>query len=230
MNKIRFIWVFALFVSLPATAQQNNIWYFGLKGGLNFNAVPGTSSPFAIGNSAMIADEGCGSICDENGQLLFYSNGVTVYNRNHAVMLNGDNLAGNISSVQSCLIVPIPGNDSIYYIFTSDAIENNYARGYNYSVVNMQADNGNGAVIAKNILLQASCTERITAARHANGTDVWVITNDNSSNTFRAWLVGCNGLQLTPVVSNTGVILDQEVVANTGMLKVSPDGKQICQK
>lgn len=177
----------------------------------------------------MMANEGCGSICDKNGQLLFYSNGETVYNRRHEVMLNGDNLAGNISSVQSCLIVPMPGNDSIYNIFTSDAIENNYAKGYNYSVVNMRGDNGNGAVIAKNILLQSSCTERLTAVRHANGVDVWVITNDNSSNTFRAWRVSCNGVQGTPVISNTGVVLDQGRVLNTGMMKVSPDGKQLCQ-
>ena len=82
---------------------------------------------------------------------------------------------------------------------------------------------------AKNILLHASCTERMTAVRHANGISVWVITNDNNSNTFRAWLVGCNGLQATPVVSNTGVVLDQDIIVNTGMMKVSPDGKQLCQ-
>jgi gliding motility-associated-like protein len=144
-------------------------------------------------------------------------------------MLNGDNLAGNISSVQSCLIVPIPGNDSLYYIFTSDAVENNYARGYCYSLVNMNRDNGNGEVIAKNILLQAPGTERLTAARHADGSSIWIITNDFNSDTFRAWLVGCNGLQANPVISNTGVVLDQYLVANTGMMKVSPDGKQVCQ-
>ncbi len=229
MRKSAIIFVLVLINSFPSVAQQNNIWYFGLKGGLDFNDIPGSSLPVAIGNSVMMADEGCGSICDINGQLLFYSNGVTVYNRKHEVMLNGDNLAGNTSSVQSCLIVPVPGNDSIYYIFTSDALENNYARGYRYSVVNMHKDNGNGEVIAKNILLQASCTERLTAARHADGVSVWVITNDNSSNTFRTWLINCNGLQPTPVVSNSGVVLDQDIVSNTGMMKISPDGKQLCQ-
>jgi gliding motility-associated-like protein len=229
MNKNRFILLLVLIVSLSSAAQQNNIWYFGLKGGLDFNPVPGSPSPVAIGNSAMLANEGCSSVCDANGQLLFYSNGVTVYNRKHLVMLNGDNLAGNISSVQSCLVVPIPGNDSLFYIFTSDAVENNYAKGYCYSLVNMKRDNGFGEVVAKNIQLQASCTERLTAVRHANGLSVWVITNDNNSNTFRAWLVGCNGLQAAPVVSSVGVVLDQDIVANVGMMKVSPDGKQLCQ-
>jgi gliding motility-associated-like protein len=229
MNNTRIIFVIVLFLSFSSEGQQNNIWLFGHKGGLNFNAAPGSAPPVEIANSAMIADEGCSSICDLNGQLLFYSNGVTVYNRKHQVMLNGDNLAGNISSVQSCLIVPIPGSDSLYYIFTSDALENNFARGYHYSLVNMKRDNGFGEVIAKNILLQASCTERLTAVRHADGLYVWVITNDINSNTFRAWLVGCNGLQTAPVVSNVGAVLDQDLVANVGMIKVSPDGKQLCQ-
>ncbi|MGH2552296.1 MAG: hypothetical protein ACRDEB_01200, partial [Chitinophagaceae bacterium] len=228
MHKTYLIFLFIVFASLQTAAQQNNIWYFGLKSGLNFNTVPASSPPIAIDNSAMIADEGCSSICDKNGELLFYTNGVTVYNRSHQVMMNGNNLAGNISSVQSCIIVPIPGSDSLYYIFTSDALENNYARGYCYSLVNMRRDNGNGEVIAKNILLQGPCTERLTAVRHADGLSVWVITNDNSSNTFRAWLVNCNGFQPIPVVSNVGVVLDQDLVTNTGMLKASPDGKQLC--
>jgi hypothetical protein len=125
----------------------------------------------------MVAPEGSSSICDANGQLLFYSNGETIYNRNHNIMLNGDKLSGNISSVQSCLIVPVPGNDSIYYLFTSDAIENGYTKGYSYSIVNMRRDNGNGEVIVKNTLLYAPSTERLTAARHANAVDIWVITN-----------------------------------------------------
>src|SRR5258705_6401883 len=123
MNKNRFILLVALILSLSSAAQRNNIWYFGLKGGLDFNPVPGLPSPIAIGNSAMTANEGCGSVCDVNGQLLFYSNGITIYNRNHQAMVNGDNLAGHLSSVQSCLIIPRPGNDFIYYVFTSDALE-----------------------------------------------------------------------------------------------------------
>lgn len=229
MYKSPFIFILMMIVSLRSVAQQNNIWYFGNNGGLNFNPVAGPSLPVAIGNSAMVAPEGSSSICDVNGQLLFYSNGVTVYNRNHSKMLNGDSLAGNKSSVQACLIVPVPGNDSIYYIFTSDAIENNYANGYCYSIINMRKDNGNGEVIAKNVVLHSSCTERLIAARHANAVDVWVITNDNSSNIFRAWLITCNGLQPDPVVSTTGVVFNQDFINNTGMMKVSPDGKQLCQ-
>lgn len=64
-------------------------------------------------------------------------------------MVNGDNLKGNLSSVQACIIVPEPGNDSIYYLFTTDAVENSFANGYTYSIINLNKDNGNGEVITK---------------------------------------------------------------------------------
>ena len=152
MPKLLFIVLSLLFLIQGTLAQQNNIWYFGKRAGLNFN--PG--SPRALHNSAMDADEGSASICDKTGNLLFYTNGVTVYNRNHQVMLNGTGLKGNLSTVQSALIVPMPGTDNIYYIFTTDAVENNFANGYNYSVVDMNRDNGKGEVILKNILFNAS--------------------------------------------------------------------------
>ena len=229
MRKYLFILIILSFFSRHSFAQQNNIWYFGRKAGLNFNASGTQPVPSVLADGAMDTNEGCSSICDGNGSLLFYSNGVTVYNRNHQVMLNGDNLSGNISSVEACIIIPVPGNDSIYYLFTTDAIENSFANGYNYSVINIKRDSGNGEVITKNVMLWPSCAERMVAARHANGTDVWLITNDNNSNIFRSWLINCNGLQLTPVVSTTGVILDQYYTTNTGMMKVSPDAKQLCQ-
>jgi gliding motility-associated-like protein len=225
-----FILLVFIFSHLFATSQYNNVWYFGRKAGLNFNAVsPSGTIPQALSNSEMIADEGSSSICDTAGNLLFYTNGVTVYNKNHQVMLNGDGLAGNLSAVQSGLIIPHPGNSNLYYIFTTGSLESNYTNGYQYSMVDMLQDGGNGEVVAKNILLEASCTERMAAIRHADGRSVWFISNDNNANTFRAWLINCQGLQATPVISNVGEVINQHPFVNNGMLKGSPDGKFICQ-
>ena len=223
------VFFFSFFLIQQATAQQNNIWYFGEKAGISFNTGTGATIPIAITNGAMTALEGCASICDANGALLFYTNGETVYNRNHKVMANGTGLKGNVSSAQSSLIVPQPGNDSIYFVFTGDSFEKKFVNGYNYSVVNMNRNNGDGEVTVKNVLLYAPGSERLTAARHANGSDVWVITNDNSSNVFRAWLVSCSGVLPDPVVSTSGVILNQYDAFNSGSMKVSPDGKLLYQ-
>lgn len=229
MRKIPIIVLLLLCHNPVLLAQQNNNWYFGAKAGLSFNSVPNQPLPSALTNGVMISDESSAAISDSAGKLLFYTNGVTVYNRLHQVMLNGDNLKGNQSACQGALIIPMPGSDSLYYIFTTDAIENSFLNGYHYSVADISRDNGNGEIIEKNTPIWASCTERLTAARHANGIDVWIITNDNNSNIFRSWLLTCNGLQATPVISQAGTVLNQHLVTNTGYMKVSPDGTQLCQ-
>jgi len=219
-----------LAAGLTAGAQRSNIWYFGATAGLDFNAVTAANPlPVSLENSAMQADEGCSSICDNNGAILFYTNGVNIYNKRHLLMVNGDNIGGNISAFQSSVIIPFPGDPDKYYVFTADAFEDAFLIGYRYSIVDMTGDNGNGVVTTKNIPLWAPGTERLTATRHANGTDVWVITNDFNSNTFRAWLINCNGLQPAPVVSQAGDVLDAYDVINVGALRVSPDGKHLCQ-
>lgn len=227
MTKKIFIFYLLILLCYNSWGQQNNNWYFGRKAGLSFNPVLGQQIPVVLSNSVMLSDEASASISDENGMLLFYTNGTTVFNKQHQIMLNGDNLDGYISATQ-VLIIPMPGSDHLYYIFTTGALETSFASGYKYSIVDMNQDNGNGEVVTKNMLLWSSCTERLTAARHANGIDVWVITNDNNSNIFRSWLVTCTGIE-PAIVSTVGVIMNQHATVNSGVMKVSPDGRSLVQ-
>ncbi len=221
--------IICLLFFLCTRGQQNYTWNFGFAAGLKFIPTGTSPVPSIVTNSAMTATEGCSSICDDMGKTLFYTNGLIIYNRNNRVMLNGDNLAGHVSAFQSAIVIPLPNSTTIYYVFTADAVENNYANGYRYSIVDINGDAGNGAVTLKNVLLHAPSSERLTAARHANGIDVWIITNDSSSNIFRSWLLTCTGLQAAPVISVTGAVLNQYEGMNTGVMKVSPDGEQLCQ-
>ncbi len=205
MRKFPALFLFIL-LAFECTAQQYNTWYFGSGAGISFNT-GGASLPFTLTDGINSMSEGNASISDANGNILFYTNGQTVYNRTHQVMLNGNNLLGHRSAAQSSVIIPLPNNDSIYYIFTTDAIENSLANGYRYSIVNIKHDGGKGEVITRNSFLNGSCTERLTAARHANGIDVWIIGNERSSNVFKAWLMTCMGLQTSPVISTVGAVL-----------------------
>lgn len=221
------------------SGQQYNNWYFGQKAGLSFNNPANQPVSNILTNSVMKADGGCSSICDSAGNLLFYTNGVTVYNRNHEVMWKGDGLAG-ISTIvgyrypgfQNCIIIQHPAGNGLYYIFTTNNDIDDPGYGYRYSIVDMKRDNGNGEVTAKNILLSSACTDRLTAARHADGVSVWLITNNRFSNIFNTWLITCNGLQPDPVVSEAGEVLGSystDWSPISGIMKVSPDGKQLCQ-
>ena len=79
-------------------------------------------------------------------------------------MTNGTGLFGDPSSTQSAIIVPKPGDDDIYYIFTVDDHGFNEAHlGLNYSEVNMSLNGGLGVVTSKNVNLLPECSEKITA-------------------------------------------------------------------
>ena len=214
-----------LFLFPSLEAQQGNQWYFGRFAALNFSSNP----PVGVGGGQVNTLEGTSSISDENGNLLFYSNGVLVYNRNHELMPNGVGLKGHVSSFQNSVIVPTPGNKNIFYLFTTDAIENNGLNGYNYSIVDMTKDNGLGDVTSQNILLSGPSSERITAVRGADYKSYWVITNEWNSNIFRTYKIDCSGLNPNPVVSVVGQVMNQNIYSNIGVLRVSGDGKKMVQ-
>ena len=197
-------------------SKRGNIWYFGNKAGLDFNS----GSPVALTDGVMNAFEGCASIADMNGNLIFYSDGINVWNKDHQQMPSGNGLNGDPSASQSGLIVPLPGSQDMYYIFTIDAFGG--TDGLQYSIVDMTLDNGNGDLIAKNSPLLAASTEKITACKHFNGEDIWIITHELNTNSFYVYLVSSKGLDTTPVISNVGSSHKSQ-----GCLKASADGNMI---
>ncbi|MCE3279583.1 MAG: hypothetical protein K0S44_1774 [Bacteroidetes bacterium] len=203
--------------------KENNFWHFGQNAGLDFNS--GAPIPFA--NSALNHISGTSSISDSNGILLFYTNGITVWNKNNLAMPNGNGLMGHNGSRQGPLIVKQPGNDSIYYIFTTDYRFNFPQKGFRYSVVNMNLQNGLGDVIQKNTPLLIPATEQQTAIKHCNNTDVWIITHDKDTTAFYSYLLTSSGIA-SSVVSYTGI--GNPSTNTDGMfLKPSPYGNKIAQ-
>ncbi len=80
-----FFWTSVLY----AQNKQANNWYFGNNAGITFNTPDG--SPQAVFDGQINQYEGCASISDYNGNLLFYTDGVTVWNSMHDTMPNGNN-------------------------------------------------------------------------------------------------------------------------------------------
>ena len=217
-----FCSIYLLVSSLLLAQKQNNYWYFGQKAGLNFNS----GSPAApLTNSALLAAEGTATVSDPvTGNLLFYTNGVVVYTKNHTLMPNGNNLYGDSSTLQSACIVPKPGNSNIYYIFTMDAITHfPLQRGLNYSVVDLTLNGGLGDVSAKNVPLEAPMGEALTCTRHGNGTDCWVIAHSYTGNEYHAYLITAAGVNASPVISTTG----PTICCESDQLRFSPSGKKL---
>ncbi len=249
--KLKIIFIFFIFLNLSYLYSQREagIWYFGEKAGLDFNS----GSPVALTNGQMVTGEGCASISDKDGNLLFYTDGKTVWNSKHQIMQEGTGLLGHSSSTQSAIIVPNPINPKIYYIFTVDEPSRSNADddpktytddgvndGLNYTEVNMSLANGLGAVnpSKKNIhlitynknnaaQLAYKCSEKITAVQHADGNSFWVITH--FIDRFYAFHVDGLGVSTTPKVSTTSTIVPTGgyLLNAIGYLKSSPNGKKI---
>src|SRR5438046_7321174 len=92
-----FIVLFFTNVIITSAQKQANVWYFGDKCALDFSA----GKPVSLNNSSMTASEGGTSFADTNGKLLFYTNGILVWNGEHKTMSNGHGLKGHDSSTQS---------------------------------------------------------------------------------------------------------------------------------
>ncbi len=212
------------------TGKEKNIWYFPNKGGLDFNS----GTPLTLLDGQMSASEhnaNAASIADKNGSLLFYTNGEKVWNRNHDVMPNGNNLNSSHSTHQGVFIVRIPNSDNIYYLFAINDTLTKADTGLLYSVIDMSLDNGLGDITAqKDINLIDSMTEKVTAVMHANNRDIWLVSRRMGSNDFYSYLITEAGINTTPVISSGGTELDfssSTLGAHIGAMKVSPDGNFI---
>ena len=216
--------ILILFSNCVLSQNQNNIWYFGGEAGLNFN----NGSPVALTNSAMYQAEGCATISDTLGNLLFYTDGVTVWNANHVQMQNGGGLLGDNSSTQSALIVPRPLNCNKYYIFTLPAQDT--ITPFCYSVVDMSFNSGLGRVTSKNNALHNPVTERLNATLKSNGIDYWVVTQDGDSNSFLVYSVTATGINMNPMMFPTCNPTPPGPGCHSflGEMKISKDGTKIC--
>jgi gliding motility-associated-like protein len=248
--KMRSLLFLLFFVTIaPLYAQKEAaIWYFGDHAGLDFNS----GSPVTLTDGALTTNEGCATMSNKDGELLFYTDGSYVYNKNHQIMANGSNLWGNRSSTQSAVIVPKPRNPYIYYIFTvdepndlntDDTTSNDRDppnNGLNYSTVDMRLNNGLGDVVPpeKNIHLvtynpndseevKFKCSEKITAVQHDDGLSFWVVTH--FINNFYSFKITTRGVDSNPVKTTTSlnIPLGGYLQNAVGYLKASPNGKKI---
>ncbi len=213
-------------VCLEQSKKEGAKWYFGSNAGLDFSG----GSPRPLTDGQLNTPEGTTSISNSKGKLLFYTDGITIYDKGHAVMASKDTakLKGSPNSAQSALIVPQPtcrGCEYLYYVFTTSEI--NGTKQFSYSIVDMRRNMGKGEVVQKNIPLQNPTTERIASVRNDRDSTYWVVTHDYGNNIFRVYHATNAGLRESGVYP-TGVAQTQPNQGE-GYMKFSPKdstGKQ----
>lgn len=224
MKKI-FIFLIFCFQSYLTIAQgEANNWFFGQRAGLNFSS----GEPTILTGSKLNTTEGCATFSDSNGDLLFYTDGTSVWDKNHDYMPSANNtLKGNSSSTQSAIIVPHPGDDKLFYIFTVGATFNNVGEfGFYGYKVDMTKNNGLGDIdgAAINLMgaeLNYNWSEKVTSVKGSECNTFWVISLVN--NKYYSYKIDEEGLDTTPITST----VSHNVYEKRGYLKASPDGKYI---
>jgi PKD repeat protein len=221
-----------LFLLCPISTycqKEATQWRFGERAGIDFSS----GSPVVVNTSQIGGWQGYASAADSAGNLLFYTDGIYVYNRNDVLMNGAPAGGGSQSSCQNALAVRKSGGQ--YYLFTT-SIVNYYS--VNYVVVDMTLAGGLGSVVTTPNPIPVSPTNikmnsGIAGTRHCNGIDHWLIAHTGTSSTqsagnnFHAYLVNSSGVSSSPIISTMG-FQHRVYGGNCGYMKFSPNGKKLC--
>lgn len=148
-------------------------------------------------------------ISDTKGNLQFYTNGCQILSNNHQQMENGDEISPGISHDYYCettgygsyleylglLTLPRPGYDSKYVLFHLSRHPDYLTCDLLYSEVDMTQNNGLGKVVQKNqFLIQDTLSLTLSAVRHANGRDWWLISPKDTTEKYYFFLLDTAGV------------------------------------
>jgi gliding motility-associated-like protein len=218
MKMPRYIILFLSLLLLFQTSQAQddkraNVWYFGYKAGIDFNG----GTPKALNNSQMRQWEGTASICDEEGKLLLYTNGIQIWNHKHRIISGASDLGGNDTSTESAIIVPKPGSSTLYYVFTTH-------KQLALIIIDITLNKGEGGIISKTILMK-NATEKLAVVHHCNKKDFWIVAHESGNDVFKSYLLTGKGLEISAVSSKIGSKYNDG--ASLGYLRFSPTGSKL---
>jgi len=210
--------------------KQNNIWVFGKYAGLDFNTSPPSpldSMPIGFDPTQFVY---ASSVCDSNGKLIMYTDGITVWNQ-HKKPIARYLQRWPWSGYCMPLIVPHPENDSLFYIFGVSA--SSYAYRLQYLTVNPTRYFGYGEIIYPQpstlsnyfTVLKENASVMVAGTAHCNKKDIWVVTH--AQNAFYAYLITKNGVAATPIVSSIPPDIVPEGKYEQGNLKFSASGEKL---
>ncbi len=188
--------LYLLLLSSSLFAQNEaNIWYFDNYCGLDFNS----GMPIVLYDGQTHSGTTTSTISDSLGSFLFCSDWGHVYSKN-GILDNGTGML--CPGLSGLAIVKWPGKDGLYYLFTA-ADPTIPDQGFYYSIIDLQANNGLGSVIEKNITIEAGwdVTDRILTVKKDKSENVWVIVRKNEPPAFASFLVDEDGFNPNPVIS-----------------------------
>jgi hypothetical protein len=215
------IWIFGTGISEPDSAYKLNYITFSdeiIDIELLYQSIPFYGSQ---------------SIVSDSSGRFYYTNGINIYNNTHEIVENGMGFQSSTQYPygfpfnQSALLLPLPSSPIIDIMIDASHVDIGSTIIVNtlrYSLIDGSLNNGKGEVISKKIELtdiaDSLNTGHLTAVRHANGRDWWILTSRYKTNTYIKYLLSPVGItnmseQNIGEVTNNGV----------GYSVFSPDGE-----
>jgi hypothetical protein len=235
MIKGYFLFLALVFFSVTIQAQKrNNIWAFGDSVGLNFNT--NHVSVFKSKSKGDTIPYYISSICAKNGDLLFYTDGLTVWNRDNIVLPKYKNWwpwQGNVMP----LITPYPSADSLYYIFgiDDDAVHWQNAFKLQYFSIKMYKPGDVEEVVYPKPVSMTSFyrtlldnTSHVLAGTgHCNQKDTWITTH--APGALYSFLITGSGVNPVPVITPVpaSVLPLKKLNAKYSNIKFSANGERL---
>jgi gliding motility-associated-like protein len=212
-KKIVFIlvWVCAIGIQPLFSQKIYNTWYFGYHSGLDFNTAP----PTPLTNPLIEADEPpyyTSSICDSSGHLLFFTNGIKIWNASRIeIPKPAGRWPWGPGDKALPLICPYPANDSLYYLFIAGKIEGINTGKLLFVTVNMASNNKAGEIVKPSspdsnnffTVLTDDAAFMLAGTSHCNQKDTWIVTVANGA--LNSFLVSSGGINTTPVITRLPV-------------------------
>lgn len=229
MKLLKYFVLLLLIYFTGFSQKETYNWYFGLGSAMTFET--DDLEPVRLENSSIISYEACASISDDEGNLLFYTNGTSFWNRQHERFAGPLTERGNeflaSSSSQGAMILPHPGIDNQYYVFFTPQREYAATEYFSYSIVDMTMNAGLGGLLVENVdvarpYLEASTTVKI------DDNSYWILVNYAENSEIHAFKIDESGLNENPVISDVEVNFNEEDIKTAAVtFEVSPKGDKL---
>ncbi|MGK2862386.1 MAG: gliding motility-associated C-terminal domain-containing protein [Chitinophagaceae bacterium] len=209
-----------------------NTWLFGYHGGMDFN----TSPPTPVTNKVIEGKEPpyyTSTICDKTGKLLFFTDGIKVWNKTSQELprIQGRWPWLDLDTVLP-LVCPMPGNDSLYYLFTTGKGYSANAGKLLFTTINMAGNGNTGEIVYPQpstinnyfTVLTNNTSTLLAGMAHCNGNDTWIVTI--SDGVIKSFLINTISVSTNPVISPLAI---PQSALNSGHsnIKFSANGEKL---
>lgn len=222
-----FILFYSIFCTQVGFAQKQNNTFVTLSHiQIDFNSgQPILNRTFVQGKGgAASTGNNSSAVSDANGKLLFYTDGVDVWNKSKELIQGSPiNILTNPTRLPTNAVIIPKALEKNKYLIISYFVDRN-SKSLNYAEIDMNANNRMGMITRKNVLIDNDISRRLVAIGAADCGGIWLVTNQLSKTNFKSYKFTNEGVE-APIYSK--VDLNLPTIYEIEDIAVSPNGKYI---